>query len=78
MMDSDGRVNAAHRSHIIDARRRGLYVKITDLQLDDTGLYWVGIDKIYADIMVSVNVVVTHGKKTAHIIITISVILNTC
>uniref|UniRef100_A0A4W6FKE7 Immunoglobulin V-set domain-containing protein n=1 Tax=Lates calcarifer TaxID=8187 RepID=A0A4W6FKE7_LATCA len=41
---------------ILIAGRRGLFVKVTSLQFDDTGAYWVGIDKIYADIMTSVNV----------------------
>lgn len=51
------------RSNMIDRGRRGLFVKVTSLQFDDTGAYWVGIDKIYADIMTSVNVVVTEGKN---------------
>lgn len=32
---------------------------MTNLQFDDSGVYWVGIDKIYADIMTSVSLVVT-------------------
>ncbi|XP_047458228.1 uncharacterized protein LOC125018412 [Mugil cephalus] len=56
------------RSFVVDARKRGLIVKVTQLQTDDTGVYWVGIDKIYADIMTSVHVVVTEvpvSKPTA-------------
>ncbi len=64
-MDSEGgtKTTNTHRSHIIDLRRRGLYVRVTDLNFDDTGAYWVGIDKIYADIMTSIKVVVTEGKN---------------
>ncbi|XP_034445796.1 uncharacterized protein LOC117764263 isoform X2 [Hippoglossus hippoglossus] len=47
------------RSLVIDLGRRGLFVKVTDLQFDDTGAYWVGIDKVYSDIMTSVNVLIT-------------------
>lgn len=36
-------------------------MKVKNLQFDDTGVYWVGIDKIYADIMTDVRVVVTEG-----------------
>ncbi|KAI1892692.1 hypothetical protein AGOR_G00136170 [Albula goreensis] len=42
-----------------DALRRGLFVIMTDLQLADTAQYWVGIDKVYADIMTSISVTVS-------------------
>lgn len=61
LVDSE---QAGRRSHIYDAGRRGLYVKVTDVQLVDSGVFWVGIDKIYADIMTSVRVVITEGKQT--------------
>nr|XP_043894227.1 uncharacterized protein LOC122777214 isoform X2 [Solea senegalensis] len=48
-----------HKSFVIDGGRRGLLVKVTDLQIDDTGVYWVGLDKIYADLMTPVSVHVT-------------------
>lgn len=60
-MDSE-RNQKSRGSAIVDAGRRGLYVKVTNLQLHDTGVYWVGIDKMYADIMASVSVVITEGK----------------
>ncbi|XP_070694942.1 uncharacterized protein [Pempheris klunzingeri] len=63
LVHSEGGAKNSHRSHIVDIRKRGLYVKVTNLQLDDTGVYWVGIDKIYADIMTAVNVVITEGKN---------------
>ncbi|XP_029281960.1 uncharacterized protein LOC115004475, partial [Cottoperca gobio] len=59
LVDSESKTSKTHRTQIIDARRRGLVVRVTDLQIEDTGLYWVGIDKIYADIMTSVKVVIT-------------------
>ena len=43
--------------------RSGLFVEIRALQLEDTGVYWVGIDKPYADIMVLVEIEVTEGKN---------------
>ena len=65
LVDSEGvaRTTYADRSLILDARSGGLFVKVTNLQLDDSGVYWVGIDKMYADIMISVTLVVTEGKK---------------
>uniref|UniRef100_A0A3Q1FML1 Immunoglobulin V-set domain-containing protein n=1 Tax=Acanthochromis polyacanthus TaxID=80966 RepID=A0A3Q1FML1_9TELE len=63
--ESAAKTKNTHRTQIIDARRRGLFVKVTNLQFDDSGVYWVGIDKIYADIMTSVSVVVTQGKNKA-------------
>lgn len=65
VVDSEGgtKTSDTHRSHIIDAARRGLYVKVTNLQFSDAGAYWVGIDKAYADIMTSVKVAVTEGKN---------------
>lgn len=83
LVDSESVAKNTQRSHIIDAVRRGLFVKVTDLQFDDTGVYWVGIDKIYADIMTSVNVVITEGKNKTeawkmYITITISATFIDC
>lgn len=58
-----GKTKTTRRSIIVDAGKTGLFVKVTGLQLDDSGVYWVGIDKIYADIMTSVKVVITEGKN---------------
>lgn len=64
-MDTDkvAKTEYRHRSLILDAKRKGLFVKVSRLQLGDTGVYWVGIDKIGADIMTSVRVVITEGKN---------------
>ncbi|MEQ2296648.1 hypothetical protein AMECASPLE_026764 [Ameca splendens] len=61
LRDTDGIANThyTHRLSILDTRRGGLIVKVTNLQIEDTDVYWIGIDKLYADIMMSVNVVVT-------------------
>ncbi|XP_020501660.2 polymeric immunoglobulin receptor-like [Labrus bergylta] len=61
LLDSEGRAKTerTHRSLIVDAGRKGLFVKVTKLQFDDAGVYWVGIDKMNADVMFSVKVVVT-------------------
>lgn len=63
LVDSEGRTRSrkTHRSHIVDAGRRGLFVKVRELRFGDAGVYWVGIDKIYADIMTPIKVVVTEG-----------------
>lgn len=63
-MDTDGfsLVKYRKRAQIIDAVSRGLTVHVRDLQLDDTGTYWVGIDKIYADVMLRIQVIVRNGK----------------
>uniref|UniRef100_A0A3Q3X3M9 Immunoglobulin V-set domain-containing protein n=1 Tax=Mola mola TaxID=94237 RepID=A0A3Q3X3M9_MOLML len=58
-----GKTKTTRRSNIVDAGKTGLFVKVTGLQLDDSGVYWVGIDKIYADIMTSIKVVITEGKN---------------
>ncbi|KAJ4918540.1 hypothetical protein JOQ06_026218 [Pogonophryne albipinna] len=58
LVDSEGKTRST-RVHIVDARRRGLFVRVLDLQKGDSGVYWVGIDRPYADVMTSVRVVVT-------------------
>ncbi|XP_029361546.1 uncharacterized protein LOC115045787 [Echeneis naucrates] len=59
VMDSEQVHKSSDRTHILDTPRYGLFVKVTQLQFEDAGTYWVGIDKIYADIMTSVVVVIT-------------------
>lgn len=79
LVDSEGRTRSrkTHRSQIVDAGRRGLFVKVRELRFDDAGVYWVGIDKIYADIMRSIKVVVTEGMCCGETTsITVSVISN--
>uniref|UniRef100_A0A8D3BTB3 Immunoglobulin V-set domain-containing protein n=1 Tax=Scophthalmus maximus TaxID=52904 RepID=A0A8D3BTB3_SCOMX len=68
LADSEHVKKTSGRFLVLDARRKGLFVKVTGLQLDDTGVYWVGIDKIYADIMTSVNVFITEGKRYTNLI----------
>ncbi|XP_065141811.1 uncharacterized protein [Paramisgurnus dabryanus] len=60
LMDTDGfsLPNYRKRAQIVDDVSRGLIVFVKDLQLDDTGIHWVGIDKIYADIMLRIQVTV--------------------
>ncbi|XP_034393558.1 uncharacterized protein LOC117733782 isoform X2 [Cyclopterus lumpus] len=59
LLDSESKTQNTDRSYILDARRRGLILKVTNLQFEDSGDYWVGIDTISADTMTSVNVVIT-------------------
>ncbi|KAI4896714.1 hypothetical protein NFI96_032880 [Prochilodus magdalenae] len=58
LMDTDGFTKAElkNRAWITDAVYRGLHVLMTGLQLRDSGVYWVGIDKIYSDIMFKIHV----------------------
>lgn len=64
-MDSDNLVRSkTGRVHVVDLGRRGLIVKVTGLQFEDAGEYWVGIDKSqYADVMTPIRVVVTEGEN---------------
>ncbi|KAI9545634.1 hypothetical protein NQZ68_035039 [Dissostichus eleginoides] len=62
LVDSEGKTRST-RVHIVDVRRRGLFVRVVDLQKGDSGVYWVGIDRPYADIMTSVSVVVTEDIR---------------
>lgn len=55
--------SATDRVGVVDLGRKGLFVKVKGLQLEDAGVYWVGIDKIYSDIMTQVTVVVTEGEE---------------
>uniref|UniRef100_A0A3B4A9A1 Immunoglobulin V-set domain-containing protein n=1 Tax=Periophthalmus magnuspinnatus TaxID=409849 RepID=A0A3B4A9A1_9GOBI len=58
---ADSETKTRQRWTVADATRRGLFIKVTGLRFEDAGMYWVGIDKIYADVMTSVEVVVTEG-----------------
>uniref|UniRef100_A0A3Q2DZQ4 Immunoglobulin V-set domain-containing protein n=1 Tax=Cyprinodon variegatus TaxID=28743 RepID=A0A3Q2DZQ4_CYPVA len=61
--DDVAKTQSTNRVSIIDRHRAGLSVKVTNLQTEDSDFYWIGIDKIYADIMVSVKVIVTEVSK---------------
>ncbi|RVE70971.1 hypothetical protein OJAV_G00069770 [Oryzias javanicus] len=62
LADSEGvvRTKYTHRSHVVGYRKM-VFVKVTNLQIDDSGVYWVGIEKAYSDIMVSVTLHVTQA-----------------
>lgn len=63
-MDSDNLVKSeTGRVCVADLKRRGLFVKVTGLQFEDTGVYWVGIDKIHADVMTRIKVTITEGEN---------------
>uniref|UniRef100_A0A8C1TNI3 Immunoglobulin domain-containing protein n=1 Tax=Cyprinus carpio TaxID=7962 RepID=A0A8C1TNI3_CYPCA len=66
LMDTDGFTHAEYRTRaqIIDRVSRGLIVYIRDLKLDDSGIYWIAIDKIYSDIMTRIQVTVTKELDT--------------
>ena len=64
LSDSDNTVKTeSKRYRIFDYKSRTLFVEIRALRMEDTGVYWVGINKHYADIMVSVDIEVTEGKN---------------
>ncbi|KAJ8265415.1 hypothetical protein COCON_G00145140 [Conger conger] len=59
--DTEGYVKKELKGRIEmhDLQKRGLVVMMKDLQFADTGHYWVGIDKIYADIMCPISITVS-------------------
>lgn len=63
-MDSDNIVRSkTGRVYVVDLWKRGLFVKVTGLRFEDTGEYWVGIDKVHSDVMTPIKVVVTEGEN---------------
>lgn len=63
-MDSENHVRSkTGRVYVVDLRKRGLFVKVTGLRFEDTGKYWVGIDKMHADIMTPIKVVISEGEN---------------
>uniref|UniRef100_A0A3Q3JCG9 Immunoglobulin V-set domain-containing protein n=1 Tax=Monopterus albus TaxID=43700 RepID=A0A3Q3JCG9_MONAL len=66
LVDSEHFNKNGRRFHMVDAGRTGLFVKVTNLQFADTGVYWIGIDKLFADIMTSVNVVITEAISSTN------------
>ncbi|XP_024862359.1 uncharacterized protein LOC112450591 [Kryptolebias marmoratus] len=77
LMDTDGIAKSA-KSQIFDNNRNGLFVKVTNLQIEDSDVYWIGIDKIYSDIMVSVNLVVTKVPVSKPRLWPLSSLVPTC
>lgn len=64
LVDSDDIVRSkTGRVFVEDLRRRGLFVKVTGLQFEDAGVFWVGIDKIHADVMTPIKVIITEGEN---------------
>uniref|UniRef100_A0A8C9VQZ5 Ig-like domain-containing protein n=1 Tax=Scleropages formosus TaxID=113540 RepID=A0A8C9VQZ5_SCLFO len=66
LADTEGFTKANVRDHfqIRDLRQKGLFVLMANLRLDDSGVYWIGIDKIYADIMSRIQVRVSEEILT--------------
>lgn len=63
LMDTEGFITPRlKKKAIIYQSFRTIHILMTGLQQEDTGIYWAGIDKIYADIMFRITVVVTEGK----------------
>ncbi|XP_033899211.1 CMRF35-like molecule 8 isoform X1 [Acipenser ruthenus] len=58
LIDTDGSVKTNYngRISIWDNRRGLLSIEMKQLSLEDTGTYWCGIDKPYADIMCAIHV----------------------
>ncbi|XP_015197915.2 uncharacterized protein [Lepisosteus oculatus] len=60
LADSDNFVKWEYRGRIFLQDRQGvLLIRMTQLRLDDTGVYWVGIDRPYTDIMWKITIKVT-------------------
>lgn len=66
-MDTDGFTTARlkTKASIQEQRSKTFHIVMKGLQLEDTGVYWAGIDKIYADAMFKIIVVVTEGEVLA-------------
>ncbi|KAK3518956.1 hypothetical protein QTP70_016218, partial [Hemibagrus guttatus] len=63
LMDTDGFTTPRLKKKAkIYQSLRTIHILMTELQLEDTGIYWAGIDKIYADIMFRIKVVVTEEQ----------------
>lgn len=73
--------NVAHteskRFRVLSYKRK-IYVKMTALGLGDVGVYWVGIDRPFADIMVSVTVEVTEVPVSKPVIWPLVPLARTC
>lgn len=64
LVDSDNHIRSkTGRVYLVDLGKRGLFVKVTGLEFEDAGQYWVGIDKPNADVMTLIKVVVTEGEN---------------
>ncbi|XP_060750576.1 uncharacterized protein LOC132862535 [Tachysurus vachellii] len=61
LLDTDGFTTSRlkKKARIYQSGYQTFHILITGVQLEDTGIYWAGIDKIYADIMFRINVMVT-------------------
>ncbi|KAJ8016903.1 hypothetical protein DPEC_G00012180 [Dallia pectoralis] len=80
-MDTDGFTNSdfRQRCQIIDGGRTGIHITVRNLKIEDTGVYWVGIDKAYADIMTSVHLIVTLKEAVSKPqALPLSSVLRTC
>uniref|UniRef100_A0A3P9QFX6 Immunoglobulin V-set domain-containing protein n=1 Tax=Poecilia reticulata TaxID=8081 RepID=A0A3P9QFX6_POERE len=64
LRDTDGvaKPKNKNRLRISDMKRR-IFVMVTNLQIEDSDVYWIGIEKMNADIMTSIKVTVTLGKS---------------
>ncbi|XP_014910545.1 uncharacterized protein LOC106961370 isoform X2 [Poecilia latipinna] len=61
LLDTDGvaKPKNKNRLSISDVQRYNIFVKVTNLQIEDSDVYWIGIEKMNADIMTSIKVTVT-------------------
>ena len=68
IIDTDGFIKKElkGRIEIHDAQKRGIFVVMKDLRFTDAGHYWVGIDKIDADIMSLISITVSEGRRPLH------------
>ncbi|KAG7472094.1 hypothetical protein MATL_G00104970 [Megalops atlanticus] len=80
LTDTDGftKADVRGRIRIQDAYRRGLFIVMMDLRFADAGVYWVGIDKIYADIMTQISVKVTEVPVSQPLVWFLSPLPTSC
>ncbi|KAJ8257413.1 hypothetical protein GJAV_G00185330 [Gymnothorax javanicus] len=80
LMDTDGftKRELKGRFVILDGYKRGLSVVMKDLKFSDTGYYWVGIDKMNADIMLRVSITVIEVPVSEPRLQFLSPVTGTC
>ncbi|KAL4623780.1 hypothetical protein GN956_G18725 [Arapaima gigas] len=59
--DTEGftKADLRDRIKIQDLKQHGLFIWMANLHIKDTGVYWAGIDKMYADIMYQIHIKVS-------------------
>ncbi|XP_074920745.1 CMRF35-like molecule 7 [Chelonoidis abingdonii] len=70
--DTENFVKSEYKGRVVllDNRRGYFLVTMHQLVEEDSGMYWCGIERPYADMMTAVKLTVTEGKDSLNIIST--------